>query len=438
MFVMNFVKDGKFHAEVVFNKFFEKTLGELRSDYKKFLKNDKDKLIKIEKKNEETIDRLSNCFKGGQDLTFYFKIIKELEELFIETNNHNEFSTIVELFLEDEIGKAFRDSNITKENILLLASSQEKSFFEIYNSKLEDLSNWVKKEKIDIGDFKTAIKKEKFLNKLRDAYKSGYFLKSSYAGVNFVGMEDIFEDLVHFKKNKIESYLNLKELYSSLSSKQKEIIEISRYYSQQRDKRKEIQQKTFYLQAQCIDEISKITSIHRSDLENLRPGQFSKKIFSDKNLLFNLIKDQKKGVFLLATDMGSFTKMGDAANLFFDDVKMKDTSVDKELYGVTACKGKAKGVVRLIHNLHEDYFFEPGDILVTGMTSPNFIPIMKKAGGIITDLGGATCHAAIISRELDVPCIIGTKRSTKVLKDGDLVEVDADNGVVKILEGKNN
>jgi hypothetical protein len=68
------------------------------------------------------------------------------------------------------------------------------------------------------------------------------------------------------------------------------------------------------------------------------------------------------------------------------------------------------------------------------MTRPEFVPLMKKAGAIITNEGGITCHAAIIARELKKPCIIGTKIATQVLKDGDFVEVDADAGVVRILE----
>jgi pyruvate,water dikinase len=70
------------------------------------------------------------------------------------------------------------------------------------------------------------------------------------------------------------------------------------------------------------------------------------------------------------------------------------------------------------------------------MTRPEYISAMKKAAAIVTDEGGITCHAAIVSRELKKPCIIGTKIATKVLKDGDLVEVDADKGIVKILENK--
>lgn len=69
-----------------------------------------------------------------------------------------------------------------------------------------------------------------------------------------------------------------------------------------------------------------------------------------------------------------------------------------------------------------------GDNLVTEMTRPEFVSIMHRAGAILTDEGGLTCHAAIVSRELRKPCIVGTR----VLKDGDFVEVDANKGIVRI------
>ena len=65
---------------------------------------------------------------------------------------------------------------------------------------------------------------------------------------------------------------------------------------------------------------------------------------------------------------------------------------------------------------------------------PEYVPLMKKAAAIVTDEGGITCHAAIVSRELNKPCIIGVKIATKVLKDGDLIEVDAEKGVVKVIK----
>ncbi len=99
--------------------------------------------------------------------------------------------------------------------------------------------------------------------------------------------------------------------------------------------------------------------------------------------------------------------------------------------GSTAYPGKATGVVRIVLDPAKSTTFREGDILVTGMTRPEFLPVMKKAAAIVTDAGGILSHAAITARELKKPCVIGTKNATKVLKDGDTVEVDADKGIVK-------
>ena len=108
---------------------------------------------------------------------------------------------------------------------------------------------------------------------------------------------------------------------------------------------------------------------------------------------------------------------------------------NREIKGQTGCPGSVKGFVRIITNLKkEEEKFKPGEILVTGMTRPEFVPLMKKTKAVITDEGGITCHAAIVSRELKIPCIIGTKIATKILKDGDFVEVDANKGVVRKLK----
>jgi pyruvate,water dikinase len=78
--------------------------------------------------------------------------------------------------------------------------------------------------------------------------------------------------------------------------------------------------------------------------------------------------------------------------------------------------------------------FHKGQILVAGMTRPDYVSYMEKAAAFVTDGGGILCHAAIIAREMGKPCIVGTQIATKVLKDGDLVEVDAKNGVVRKIE----
>lgn len=93
--------------------------------------------------------------------------------------------------------------------------------------------------------------------------------------------------------------------------------------------------------------------------------------------------------------------------------------------------GKAKGKVKIINRRAEIGKMQYGDILVSEMTTPEIIMAMKKAGAIITDEGGITCHAAIISRELKIPCVIGTKIATRALHDEDFVLVDANHGEVR-------
>jgi len=107
--------------------------------------------------------------------------------------------------------------------------------------------------------------------------------------------------------------------------------------------------------------------------------------------------------------------------------------IASEVKGVCASPGKARGRVCVVLNPSEKIDVK-GFVLVTSMTRPEFVPLMKRACAIVTNEGGVTSHAAVISRELKKPCVVGTKHATKILKDGDLVEVDAGKGVVKILK----
>ncbi|HTU86342.1 MAG TPA: phosphoenolpyruvate synthase [Solirubrobacteraceae bacterium] len=98
--------------------------------------------------------------------------------------------------------------------------------------------------------------------------------------------------------------------------------------------------------------------------------------------------------------------------------------------GLGAAPGRAAGAVRLLRSLEEASKLGAGDVLVTHMTSPDWVPLMRKAAAIVTDSGGMTCHAAIVSRELSIPCVVGTGDATKRLRDGELVTVDATQGTV--------
>ncbi len=110
-----------------------------------------------------------------------------------------------------------------------------------------------------------------------------------------------------------------------------------------------------------------------------------------------------------------------------------DVSPDKSkviLTGLGAAPGAATGIVRLIGSGRELDKVKQGDIMVTKMTMPDMVPGMKRAGAIVTDEGGMACHAAIVSRELGCPAVVGTKKATSVLKDGMEVTVDGGKGIV--------
>ncbi len=113
--------------------------------------------------------------------------------------------------------------------------------------------------------------------------------------------------------------------------------------------------------------------------------------------------------------------------------KVKFDSTMKELKGQCACLGKVRGKAKVVMSVADSSKMQEGDILVSVATDPDLLPAMKKAAAIITEQGGVTSHAAIVSRELNIPCVIGTKIATKWLRDGEEIEVDATNGVVRKL-----
>lgn len=104
------------------------------------------------------------------------------------------------------------------------------------------------------------------------------------------------------------------------------------------------------------------------------------------------------------------------------------------LRGITVSRGPVvQGRVRVLLSPRDAHRMKPGEILVTAMTSPDYIGMMRKAKAIITDTGGLMSHAAVVSRELGVPCVVGTKIATKILKDGTMVKVDTSTGTVTLL-----
>ncbi|MFH1443155.1 MAG: PEP-utilizing enzyme [Candidatus Micrarchaeota archaeon] len=127
---------------------------------------------------------------------------------------------------------------------------------------------------------------------------------------------------------------------------------------------------------------------------------------------------------------------GNAAAEYMKGMEFLEEKIEKdvsELKGMPACSGIAKGKAKIINTAADMHKMGKGDILISAATTPDLVPAMKKAAAIITNEGGITCHAAIVSRELKIPCIVGVKNANKILKDGDEIEVDANRGVIRRL-----
>jgi len=105
----------------------------------------------------------------------------------------------------------------------------------------------------------------------------------------------------------------------------------------------------------------------------------------------------------------------------------------KVVKGTPTSSGKIKGVICYLKSARDNSKIKQGEILLVSNTTPDFMPAIQKAAAIVTNEGGLTCHAAIVSRELGIPCVVGTKIATQVFESGDQVEVDAAKGVIKKL-----
>ncbi len=157
---------------------------------------------------------------------------------------------------------------------------------------------------------------------------------------------------------------------------------------------------------------------------------FIEEVFQNKMPSLDLIQKRKNGYIFFDNNL----ELVDNIPLWLErkNIVIKSQQDGKIIKGSVAYSGKITGKVCQIYTKEDFKKFEKGDILVTTMTTPKFTPILKLAGAIVTDEGGITCHAAIIARELKIPCIIGCKNATEILKNDMIVEVNANEGIINI------
>lgn len=264
----------------------------------------------------------------------------------------------------------------------------------------------------------------------RDYIQRYFFIDTSYHTKIELNEKNILAKAKAAAKHgeqKNRTTVKLKEL--KLSEEEKIIIELLKSAEMLRDKRKQVAMAGAHVMLKFLDEVVRRKKLDLDLAKRAHWFEFQDLLDDPKETIERL---KKRDYMSIVLDGNSFHYLDYMA---IEPRTVADSDV-QFFKGTPAAAGVYKGRVKIIVTKKDFPKMKKGDILVTDMTRPDYLPIMRLAGAIVTDEGGLTCHAAVVSREMGIPCVVGTKIGTQVLHDGQRVEVDADRGVVKILGGK--
>ncbi len=220
------------------------------------------------------------------------------------------------------------------------------------------------------------------------------------------------------------------DLKKTISIEDQKIIDAAGSIVYLKDHYKFLVNRLQYLGEPLFDELARRINVSSSLIKDMREEEVRKAIFENSIDFASIEERIKKHVICShGNDVGTILTGKEA-----DDFEKSFLNVDieqKEFKGRIACKGKGVGRARIVLSPKDFHKMEQGDILVVMNTSPDFVPIMKRAAAIVAEEGGITGHVSVVSREFGIPAVVGISHITRVLRDGDMVEVDAEKGIVR-------
>lgn len=238
------------------------------------------------------------------------------------------------------------------------------------------------------------------------------------------------EELEKYTKQKKEREIKTKEILTklNLNKEEEKLLKQIREWSYLRTYIKDILSIAIYNIYPLLEEMAKRKGLALDEIIYLAYPELE----NPENIIEeSIIEERKKGFGALIE--GNTIKLYTEDRYLLEEKEKIDLNL-KEIKGQVASRGKIQAKARVITDVFKQMSeIQKGEIIVTHMTTTDYTPILDKISGIITDEGGLTCHAAIVSRELGIPAVIGTKIASKVFATGDLLELDAINGKVKKL-----
>lgn len=422
-------------GEVFTNKYIMDDLAkdEFISDWKKSTKIMKDAFARIDKTN---LIELSD--EELKDL--YVEISEKYHGFWIPAGTLEFINYALDKWLQAELKKKkIADQNEFNHAVATLSAPIELTF---YRQEEKDIIEIIK---LPEDEREAAL--EEHAKKYYWIFNSYYasqimskeYFKEEMEKLAKEDYEQMYNDIVNYKEQSQKEKQELIKKYSLDDNTQKIIILLEEFTIWQ-----DIRKMDNFIGDHYVDvllkEIVRRKNIPFDDLRCLTFGEIIEWLSSNGYKKYmDLIASRKDGLTIFHFDYmnghtGRVLSSTEAKKVVEG---LEAANADKQasvFQGVVANMGKSKyfrGTVRVVMSSKDIGKIEKGEILVTSMTAPDYVVGMKKAGAVITDEGGITCHAAIVSREIGIPCIVGTKVATRILKDGDTVEIHGGKGIIK-------
>jgi phosphohistidine swiveling domain-containing protein len=370
---------------------------------------------------------------------------------------------VIDIVLEQKIKNLLRECFIKKgkdnqkffsEKYSVLTSPKEQSYVQKEEFEKLKISQEIKEssfwKRLSLSNASFEKLPSIYQNKILQLEERYWWVELGWLGGERKDAKRIWEEIKKIILSEEKLSLRIKEYPLKLSSIEKEktilakefnfdqelkqALIIFERYALLHDYRKEMQVKSNYAFYELLREIARRYNWKYEDLLWCWPSEIQE-LVHNKNLPQELIEERQKELFVLVDEKNIEEVTGERARRRKEQEVSGDGEKASNFYGMSASSGKVTGRAKVCYSPQEAISkVNEGDILITSMTTPDYLFVMKKAAAIVTNEGGITCHAAIVAREFGIPCIVGTTCATKMINDNDLIEVNANHGVVKVLE----
>lgn len=428
---------------------------------------EKDQALKIHQKDPEYFHKIAEkCEKQGQRLLEFSQKIKQTDfssfsdkQVKRELQRFFDLMTIMSAYLAFPVSMQSYFEDTLQE--YLRSSATNKNAAQEYFRKLTTPSKMSTGFNEQVNILKLAIKYKKtgrVDDKLSKEIKAHLFLydvlgvkygignlwkpKDIITRIKYLAKYNPEKKLKHLKDLQRRQQKHVQEVLRIIKADKsfREFVKIVRAYIFIRTYRTDVLSAAFANAFTLFDEVGKRTGSSREDIIECLPDE----VLNFDILEHKFVQKRAKTMLIYAQNSKVYYEFGQEARKIVSKlwkninaskgVDLKHNNKKNEIKGTVANKGIAVGTVKIVLTNRDLNKVKKEDILIAVMTTPDFVPAMERAQAFVTDEGGILCHAAIISREMKKPCIIGTKNATKVLKDGDKVKIDVEKGIVEKIK----